>query len=86
MIKFLGGDHKKFTAAQRRLFTDLAKGGRPNTLVEHTKIAVECLVEGNIERGLARKMVAAALKDLKRSGVKFPTDIPWKSLIKDLKK
>ena len=86
MIKILGGDHKKFTAAQRRLFTDFAKSGRPNTLAEHTRIAVEWLVEGNIDRGLARDIVAAALKDLKRSGVKFPTDIPWKSVIKDLKK
>jgi len=71
-------DHIVVTSEQRRLFTELAKSGRKNTIMEHSRIAVEALVKGNCPREIARKLVAESLKKLKNSGVREPVNIPWK--------
>ncbi len=65
--------------AQRQLFDDLAASGRPNTLTEHTKIAVEALKAGGATEAEARAIVAQALYDLRRQGIVTPTRIPWNS-------
>ncbi len=51
--------------------------GRPNTLAEHTKIAVESLVEVGVPREKARSIVAKSLQDLRSQGVRSPVNIPW---------
>jgi hypothetical protein len=69
--------HKEITAHQRRLFSELAKSGRPNTMAEHTRIAIESLEAAGASPALARALVAASLRDLLRKGVTKPTSIPW---------
>jgi hypothetical protein len=71
-------DHQKMTLAQRQLFDELAASGRPNTLTEHTKIAVEALKAGGATEAEAREIVDEALKDLRDQGIS-PTKIPWNS-------
>ncbi|ARN84927.1 hypothetical protein GQ61_06105 [Candidatus Nucleicultrix amoebiphila FS5] len=81
-MKSLGIDHLKVTSTQRRLFGELAKSGKPNTLKEHTRIAVESLVsggEGKLTYNQARNIVSKSLKSLKAANVKTPTTIPWNS-------
>lgn len=72
--------HEHITNAQRKLFKDLKDSGRPNTLQEHTRIAVESLIEAGIEKKLARKIVAESLQHLRLSDVKHPTHIPWSKM------
>ena len=43
-MKELGIKHHKITSFQQKLFKELEKSGRPNTMKEHTRIAVESLV------------------------------------------
>jgi hypothetical protein len=73
----MGWDHQLMTNEQRRLFKELAKSGRPNTLVEHTRIAVEALVAGKATRDEARSLVTQSLLNLREQLVKDPTRIPW---------
>ncbi|WP_032139592.1 hypothetical protein [Rickettsia tamurae] len=70
-------DHYKITAAQRKLFGELYKSGRPNTLQEHTRIAVEALKAGGATEQQARDIVAKALQQLRKDKVLAPTNIPW---------
>jgi len=72
-----GWSHQKMTAKQRELFDELARSGRPNTLKEHTRIAVEALVEGGASRAEARRLVAESLRNLRAQGVRVPSSIPW---------
>ncbi len=65
------------TKKQRELFGELALSGRPNSLEEHTKIAVEALVAGGATRKEAISLVESSLQDLARQGVIAPTRIPW---------
>ena len=74
-----GWNHQDMSLAQRQLFDDLAASGRPNTLTEHTKIAVEALKAGGATEAEARAIVAQALYDLRRQGIVTPTRIPWNS-------
>ena len=67
------------TLAQRQLFDELAASGRPNTLTEHTKIAMESLKAGGATEAEARTIVAQALHDLRSQGIVAPTRIPWNS-------
>lgn len=69
--------HEAITGAQQKLFNELAKSGKANTLQEHTRIAVQALVDAGASREAAREVTAYALKDLKLSGVTKPTCIPW---------
>nr|WP_301170956.1 hypothetical protein [Brevibacillus nitrificans] len=70
-------NHTDMTTMQRKLFDDLARSKRPNTLKEHSRIAVEALVAGNVPRNEARSLVAASLLNLRAQLVKYPTRIPW---------
>ena len=70
-------DHNKITATQRKLFNELAQSGRPNTLKEHTRIAVESLVKNGVPKQQARDIVAESLRSLKGVGVREPVKIPW---------
>ncbi len=75
--------HRDVSTAQQRLFRELAASGSPNTMREHTRIAVEALIEGGCQsREVARKIVAESLQDLRKMGVTQPTTIPWGSIIK----
>ncbi len=49
-----GWSYQDMTNYQHSAFTDLAKRGRPNTLAEHTKIAVDALKAGGATTKLAR--------------------------------
>lgn len=51
--------------------------GRPNTLAEHTKIAVDALKAGGATTKEARDLVAQSLWNLKSQGVTSPSNIPW---------
>ncbi len=70
--------HADMTSYQRQAFAELARTGKPNTLAEHTRIAVEALKAGGADETLARTLVARSLAALRASGVRVPTDIPWK--------
>lgn len=72
-----GWNHQDMTSMQRRLFDDLAASGRPNTLKEHTRIAVEAMQAGGATRAEARSLAAQSLWDLRSQGVRAPTRIPW---------
>jgi hypothetical protein len=72
-----GWSHEAMTAKQRQLFGDLATSGRPNTLKEHSRIAVEALKAGGATQAEARQLVADSLKNLRGQGVRSPTHIPW---------
>ena len=78
LMKHLGIDHAKVISSQRKLFNELVDSCSPNTMKEHSRIAVEALIEGGCKsRAIARKIVADSLKNLKNSGVRVPTTIPW---------
>ncbi len=74
-------DHDTITACQRREFKILSckcNGGLiENTMKEHTKIALKCLMEGGADEKSARGLVAKSLRELRRLGVKQPSRIPW---------
>ncbi len=76
-MKSRGWDHQAMTNKQRELFNELAKSGKPNTLKEHTRIAVEALEAGGATTAEARSLVAQSLKNLREQGVRIPTSIPW---------
>jgi hypothetical protein len=65
------------TQTQRRLFTELAESGRPNTLAEHARIARESLIAGGLSKSDAQIVVDKALKQLQSWGIKAPVHIPW---------
>ncbi|ARN84929.1 hypothetical protein [Candidatus Nucleicultrix amoebiphila] len=73
----IGVQHKVVTIAQQKLFRELGKSGKPNTMKEHTRIAVEVLIKGGATKEKARSLVATSLNDLRNKGVRVPTDIPW---------
>ena len=70
-------DHDAITKKQRELLKELALSGRPNTLSEHNRIAVESLVAGGLSQKEARSLVAKSLLNLRKQGVLNPTNIPW---------
>ena len=72
-----GWSHQDMTNYQRSAFTDLAKSGRPNTLAEHTKIAVDALKAGGATTKQARDLVAQSLWNLRKQGALTPSNIPW---------
>jgi RHS repeat-associated protein len=76
-LEAMGWSHAKMTAMQRQLFRDLAASGRPNTIFEHNRIAVDALIAGGATREEARALVAASLHNLRAQGVSGPTRIPW---------
>ncbi len=72
-----GWSHQAMTAKQRQLFDQLARTGRPNTLKEHSRIAVESLHAGGATRAQARRLVAESLLNLRKQALRAPTNIPW---------
>ena len=70
-------DHRAMTRKQKELFKELALSGRPNTMREHNRIAVETLIAGGATRKDARHLVAQSLINLRKQGVTTPTNIPW---------
>jgi hypothetical protein len=76
-MKEYGLNHQQMTKKQRELFKELNESGRPNTLQELTRIAVEALIAGGATRQVARDLVAVSLKNLRQQGVREPSNIPW---------
>ncbi|WLQ13303.1 RHS repeat-associated core domain-containing protein [Hahella aquimaris] len=76
-MKKLGLEHTVMNTYQRAAFGELLKSGRPNTLREHTRIAVEALRHAGASRELARSLVARSLLNLRAQGVRAPSRIPW---------
>jgi hypothetical protein len=72
-----GWNHQKMTATQQKMFKELAESGRPNSLTEQNRIAVEALVAGGAPRDEARLLVAQSVKELRKEGVREPTRVPW---------
>jgi len=72
-----GWRHERMTVTQQRLFKELGNSGGPNTLAEHTRIAVESLKAGGATEAEARVLVSQSLRDLRVQGVRAPTRIPW---------
>lgn len=77
LMEEMNWSHPKMTGKQRQLFKELYESGRPNTLKEHTRIAVESLQAGNASLQEARSLVAKSLWDLRKQDVLNPTRIPW---------
>jgi hypothetical protein len=77
LMRSLDIEHARITGAQKRLFAELEKSGRPNTIYEHSRIAVESMVQAGMPLQQARDLVAESLKNLRSMGVKHPTNIPW---------
>jgi len=72
-----GWSHEDMSTTQRNLFDELAASGKPNTLQEHSRIAVEALKSGGASEPEARQLVAESLRNLRQQGVTQPTRIPW---------
>jgi hypothetical protein len=70
-------NHADMTNKQRQLFKELEQSGKPNTIQEHTRIAVEALKAGGASDDLARNLVAESLRNLKTQGARIPSNIPW---------
>ena len=73
----LGVKHSKITGFQQQLYREFAKSGRPNTLEEHTRIAIESLVKAGAPREKAIIIVEKSVQDLIKQGITEPTTIPW---------
>ena len=76
-MKSRGWVHEDMTKMQRKLFDQLAASGGPNTLKEHSRIAVESLMAGGASRAEARSLVAESLRNLREQGVRAPSHVPW---------
>ncbi|WP_217220385.1 hypothetical protein [Mucilaginibacter paludis] len=77
LMKDLKLDHNAMTQTQRRLFRELANSGRPNTLIEQTRIAKEALMAGGATEDFANDLLKASLENLKNQNVTAPSNIPW---------
>lgn len=71
-----GWNHQAMTNKQRELFNELAASGKPNTIFEHNRIAVEAIEAGGATKAEARKLVAESLMNLRKQGATNPTNIP----------
>lgn len=69
--------HPDMARMQRQMFDNLADSRLPNTLKQHTRVAVESLRAGGATFQEARSLTAKALWDLRKQGVRYPTRIPW---------
>ena len=77
LMRDLKLDHNAMTQTQRKLFNELAKSGRPNTLVEQTRIAKEALIAGGATEDFANQLLMKSLENLKSQNVTAPSSIPW---------
>jgi hypothetical protein len=71
------GTHGAITRAQQRHFADLRRSGRPNTMREHTRIAVQSMVDARVPLHMARSYAARSLWSLRAQGIRAPSRIPW---------
>jgi hypothetical protein len=71
-------NHNAMSARQHTLSVELIKSGRPNTMKEQNRIAVEALIAGGASRDEARSLVAASLAHIRSRGVKGPVHYSWK--------
>jgi RHS repeat-associated protein len=69
-------NHSAMTTKQNQLFRELRDSGRPNTLAEHTRIALESLKAGNVPLKEAKALVKESMENLKKQGVTAPSHIP----------
>jgi len=76
-MKKHGLQHHAMTRYQQKAFKELAQSGRPNTLREHTRIAIEALQAGGASKEMARSLTAQSLNALRKNGVLSPSNIPW---------
>lgn len=80
-MKDLGINHQVVTAAQQRLFGQLAanvaSGAAENSLAAHTAIAEAALLEGGATAEQASALAAESVASLAEQGVTAPTRIPW---------
>lgn len=77
-MKSNGISHDDITKCQRKKFKELELlGCESNTMKAHTKIAVDCLMEGGADEKTARHLVAKSLNELRKMKVTQPNHIPW---------
>jgi hypothetical protein len=76
-MKMMGWKHEVMTAKQWKLFNELAKSGKANTLIEQSRIAMEALEAAGATKAQAKYLVNQSLKNLAGQGVTAPTRIPW---------
>ena len=76
-MKGKGWSHSDMTRKQRQLFKELFESGRPNTLQEHTNIAIEALQAGGATLDESIQLVNKSIRNLVEQGVDVPTKIPW---------
>ena len=70
-------NHSDMSSMQRKLFKELYESGRPNTLIEHTRIAREALKAGGADDKMIDSLISKSLENLSQQGVTQPTRIPW---------
>jgi RHS repeat-associated protein len=71
-----GWRHQLMSARQNTLYAELRRSGRPNTLQEHNRIAVEALMAGGASREQAEALVVLSVLNLQAQGALHPTRIP----------
>ena len=69
--------HNAVTREQRILQRELELSGRPNTMQEQVRIALQSMIKADIPESEARNITARAFWDLRAQGVKQPTNVPW---------
>lgn len=77
MMKKYNINHTKVTSAQRKLYNELARSGKPITWREETRIASEALKAGGANKTLAKRLAKESMRILKSQKVGAPTRIPW---------
>jgi hypothetical protein len=73
----LGVDHGVVSVAQRTLYNNFAKTGKPLTWNVVKSIEANALIKGGMKAEQATATVNQAVKSLVKSGVSSPTRIPW---------
>ena len=75
----LGVDHDLASIEQQLLYRNFAKTGGTLTWNDIERIEVQALIRGKMTRDMAEATVRNAINMLKKSGVKGPTQTPWKT-------
>jgi len=69
-------NHDAMTQMQRFLYRQLVKQGGSHTMKDHMHIAYAALRAGGANHEQARWLVAQALRNLRRAGIRAPTHLP----------
>lgn len=75
-IKDLGWNHDNMTRMQRYLYRELFKRGTGHTMKDHMMISYAALRAGGATHEQARWLVAQALRNLRRAGIRKPIHLP----------